>query len=404
MLSGSVPAAFPRMHEAEEIVDLLAFQPMPAMAAALRSSQERAIARWDALVRQLLPDADQLTSKEVRDSIPAILEQMARALEASDPAPTDRLSELTKVHGTVRFHESYNVKELIIEYRLLRRILVEEIDSCFARAVTGREWIALDIAVDTALQQAVESFLEHQRAQLKRATEAEGKFLAFLAHDMRGGLNSVMLAIEWVESSLAARPELKELCDELARARGSAAETVDSMERLLQAERLHQRAATPRQDEVDVGAVAAKVAGQFKALATRKGLQLAVQVAPETRLKTDEGLLTLILQNLVSNAVKYSDQGTVTIEAEAGPGAPAALRVADQGPGIAPEFATKLFTAFTRGATRGVDGVGLGLFIVAQAARTIGAEVRLDSKPGAGATFVVSWPAPPASVPVATLS
>jgi signal transduction histidine kinase len=386
------------MHEAEEIVDLLAFQPMPAMAAALRSTQERAIARWDALVRQLLPDADQLTSKEVRDSIPAILEQMARALESSDPAPTDRLSELTKVHGTVRFHESYNVKELIIEYRLLRRILVEEIDACFARAVTGREWIALDIAIDTALQQAVVSFLEHQRTQLKTATEAEGKFLAFLAHDMRGGLNSVLLAMEWVATSLAGRAELKEQSEELTRARRYAAETMESMERLLQAERLHQRAAAPRQEEVDVGAIVAKVADQFRVVAERKGLRIVAEVAPTARLRTDEGLLTLILQNLVSNAVKYSDRGIITIGAAAG--APPVLRVSDQGPGVAPELEPKLFKAFSRGATRGVDGVGLGLFIVAQAARTIGAEVRLEST-GAGATFVLSWPAPPASVPAA---
>ena len=391
------------MNEASEIIGPLAFQPMPAMAGALRMRQEWVMSRWDQLVRQLLPDADVLTTQEVRDSIPAILEQMARALDASDPAATAALTELTRVHGSARFHESYNVKELIIEYRLLRRILIEEIDGCFEREVTAREWLALDIAVDIALQQAVLSFLEHQRAQVKSATESEAKFLAFLAHDMRGGLNSLLLAMEWVEISLRDRPELAEPREELIRARSSAEETIGSMERLLQAERLHQRAAAPQHQEVGLAAVVAKVAAQFRGVAGKKSLQLVLRVPEEARARTDEGLLTLILQNLVSNALKYSERGAVTISADAREAGQWALRVSDQGLGISPETAAKLFQAFARGPVRGTEGIGLGLFIVSQAARTIGVEVKLDSKLNEGSTFTIIWPPRLASVPVGSL-
>jgi signal transduction histidine kinase len=391
------------MDEAAEIIGPLVSQSMPAMAAALRLRWEWIVNRWDRVVRQLLPDADVLTTQEVRDSIPAILEQMARALEASDPAPTEELTELTSVHGSSRFHESYNVKELIIEYRLLRRILIEEIDGCFEREVTAREWLALDIAVDIALQQAVLSFLGHQRAQLKAATESEAKFLAFLAHDMRGGLNSLMLAMEWVEISLQGRPELAEPREELIRARSSAEETVESMERLLQAERLHQRAAAPRHEEVRFAVVAAKVAAQFGSLARKKSLQLELRVPEEAQARTDEGLLTLILQNLVSNAVKYSERGSVTISADASEGGGWDLRVSDQGVGISEETAAKLFQAFSRGPVRGTEGIGLGLFIVAQAARTIGVLIKLDSKLNEGSAFTITWPTRPASVSVASL-
>src|SRR5271170_1516031 len=114
--------------------------PMPSLAKALRERINRVIERWDNLVRSALPEADALTSEQVRDSIPAILEQMAKALESGESTPIELLSELTKAHGEDRFHESYNVKDLIIEYRLLRKVLVEEIDASFKREVSAREW------------------------------------------------------------------------------------------------------------------------------------------------------------------------------------------------------------------------------------------------------------------------
>ena len=85
-----------------------------------------------------MPDADALTSKEVRNSIPRILDQMATALAASEPTPLEKLMEITKLHGTERFHESYNVRELIAEYRILRRIVAEEVDIVFEGAISAQ--------------------------------------------------------------------------------------------------------------------------------------------------------------------------------------------------------------------------------------------------------------------------
>ena len=379
------------MRDAETIAaDTLMFQPMPALANALRKRTSRILDRWDKLVRSTLPDADTLTVKQVRDSIPSILEQMANAIEAGEPAPTEALAEITKVHGEVRFHESYNVKELILEYRLLRKVLIEEIDAAFKRSVSAQEWIALDIAVDLSLQQAVLTFLQHQGLRLKAATEGEAKFLAFLAHEIRGGLNSVMLTMQWVEHALESRKEFADEREALIGARKSATETITSLERLLQAERLRQKSALPVYTAISLKTVAEKVAAQLKIAAQRKGIAIQIQIASDAIVNTDEGLLTLILQNLLGNAVKYSDDGKVVIRSTREGKDSWSLHVADQGRGMPPELVTRLFDSFARGESP--SDAGLGLFIAWQAADTLNARIAVDSKVNDGSTFTLLLP------------
>jgi len=378
------------MDDIEPALELLTLQPMPKVAQALRERSERVLRRWDHLVHALLPNADALTSGQVRNSIPNILEQMAKALEADDPRPTEQLMEMTKFHGSERFHESYNMQELIEEYRLLRRILVEEVDSAFSGIVSTREWVALDMAIDIALQQAVLSFLRHQNARLTASTEAEAKFLSFLAHDMRNGLNNIMLTMQWVETCI--RPEGKwEECSEALRdARVAAEETIAGMERLLHAERLR-KGITTKPEKVHLRAVAATVVAAFKTAADAKGIAFDVTIPSDASVETDHGLLAVILQNLVGNAVKYSDRGTIRLSARQD-GNGWAIDVADEGKGIAKEMVERLFEAFTRGETHGQSGVGLGLYIAAQGARVLGGGLTVDSEPVKGSTFHLSLP------------
>ena len=378
------------MDDIEQALELLTLQPMPKVAQALRQRSERVMRRWDHLVHALLPNADTLTSKEVRNSIPKILEQMANALEADDPRPTEQLMEMTKIHGVERFHESYNMQELIEEYRLLRRILVEEVDIAFSGVVSTREWVALDMAIDIALQQAVLSFLKHQNARLTASTNAEAKFLSFLAHDMRNGLNNIMLTMQWVESCISPAKQWSECAEALRDARVSAEETIAGMERLLQAERLR-KGVTTKRESVHLRAAAQTAVAAHKTAADAKGIVFKIAVAEDAVLETDHGLLVVILQNLAGNAVKYSDRGTITLSARQ-EGDRWLIDVTDEGKGIATEMVSRLFDAFTRGETHGQSGVGLGLYIAAQGARVLGGTLTVDSELGKGSTFHLMLP------------
>ena len=111
-------------------------------------------------------------------------------------------------------------------------------------------------------------------------------------------------------------------------------------------------------------------------------------------LNSDRELLTLALQNLLGNAVKYSSKGDVTLAARRSPDHDDGwvLSVSDEGPGIGPENLGRLFEAFTRGDTHGQPGVGLGLSIASQATKLLGGKLEVDSKLGAGSTFRLVLP------------
>ncbi|MGN6371298.1 MAG: sensor histidine kinase [Phycisphaerae bacterium] len=365
------------MRNAETVAaDTLMFQPMPELANALRRKSGRIITRWNKLVRSVIPNADALTSRQVRDSIPTVLEQMAQAVEAAEPAPAQELAEVTKLHGEERFHESYNVKELILEYRLLRKVLVEEIDTAMKRTISAQEWLALDMAVDVSLQQAILAFLQHQMHRLKTATEGEAKFLAFLTHEIRGGLNSVMLTMQWVEHALESRKEFSEEREALIAARKSAMETITSLERLLQAERLRQKSALPVYTAVSLKTIAEKVATQFKVAAQRKRIHLQVQILEDAIVTTDEGLLTLVLQHLLGNAVKHGEEGRILLRAAKEAEGCWTLRMENEIGGISAGQMAKLFDSFADGVIP--TDAGLGLYIAWQAADTLGARLAVD--------------------------
>jgi len=127
------------------------------------------------------------------------------------------------------------------------------------------------------------------------------------------------------------------------------------------------------------------------------------EMAPIT---TDAAKLQQVVLNLIGNALKFTDHGTVTVRVVAAPTTrrPVRLEVADTGVGIAPEQHQAVFESFRQAdasTTRQFGGTGLGLSICRNLARAMDGEVTLASKPGEGSTFTVALPLPAAtSAPV----
>src|SRR5947209_19173655 len=103
-------------------LDGLKGRSFPEVAAALRMRSARIMERWQQSVLEALPAAEELTLKQLRDHIPYIVDQLIESLQLEQPEPMEQLSEMARPHGEERFHEDYNVNELMIEYHLLRRI------------------------------------------------------------------------------------------------------------------------------------------------------------------------------------------------------------------------------------------------------------------------------------------
>jgi signal transduction histidine kinase len=195
--------------------------------------------------------------------------------------------------------------------------------------------------------------------------------------------------IEVLKRDLAGETKFAESVQDLDSMRQSILGTVGTMDRFLQAERFRQGKVKPKNTTVDLEALLNTLVTQFGYQAKNKGLNLQAAIPQKVSIQTDPELVLLVLQNILSNAIKYTSRGNVSIAVETGSGPVTRIMVTDQGPGIAPARLDTIFDAFTRGDTHGQGGVGLGLSIARQAADLLAAKLSVRSTVGVGTTFVL---------------
>ncbi len=371
---------------------LAALRAFPELAAALRSQTEGIIAILIAAVRSLVPAATDLPAAALRDHLPAILGTMAKVLESANQRDIDELTHQSPAQGLARFQQRYDVRELMAEDRFLRRVIIEQVEVNLGRRMIQAENVALDMSVDTMLQEAVVAFIGQQNDRLRTAAEAELKYLSFLSHDLNNNLSSVTLMLKLLRRQLADLPEFAGNLTTLDAAQQSISDTVGGMERLLQSERLRKTGAQPERRPIRLQRLAFRAASILAKEASAKGISIAVEVPGEVVIHNDGELIGLIVQNLLGNAVKYSSGGTIRVRASVTEGK-CAMSVSDEGPGITAQHTAFIFDSFRRGDAHGQPGVGLGLTIAAQAAKLLDATLDVESKVGAGSTFTLTLPA-----------
>jgi signal transduction histidine kinase len=377
---------------AEKSVNPLILQlthpPFTVVAEIIRSGADEITHEWDAAVRQAMPQMRHLTFDELKDSAPQILMAIADALASDDPEVIRDLVSRAPSQGLSRFRLNFDVAEVMQEDRLLRAIIVSYVETELTRQMDAPEYAALHAAVDVMLQRSVIALVDQQKSQLRAAAERELKYLSFLSHDLNNHLYGVTLSLHELGCQLRKATGFDGAAESLVRAQNSIHTTVKGMRRLLDHEMLRKSGEEPKFLPVDLQSLVTKVAEQFSQEAYAKGVGLAVEVRPGTVVASDGELLSLVLQNLIGNGVKYSSGGTVRIGSDgAAEGGRPVIWVSDQGPGIAPEKIGHIFEAFKRGEVHGQRGVGLGLSIASQAAKHLGAELTVDSELGIGSTF-----------------
>ncbi|MBN9123999.1 MAG: sensor histidine kinase [Nitrosospira sp.] len=376
-------------------LDLLAHHAFPLLVSAFAARKEAIIQQWEIALVQTLPAADALTLQNLRDSIPLILQEIQDAFESDKPLVTRNLIEGSKMHGEARFQENYNIRELVVEYRLLRRVIIEQISEELEGRLDTRHNVALNMAVDTALQSGIVIFTENLQQQVKASAEIQSKYLSFLSHDLLNHLNHAMLHVQLLARRLAPIPAYADNIAELESVKRTILQTTSGMERLLQSEQLRKQPARHLTEVVNLEALLSEVASQWAHEARSKGLELDVDVPEDAQAMSDLGLLTLVLHNLLGNAVKYSSTGKIQVAARSAPDREDVcwvLSVSDQGPGIPSDNLSHLFNAFQRGDTFGKPGVGLGLSIASEATRLLGGKLEVESETGKGSTFRLMLP------------
>jgi signal transduction histidine kinase len=243
----------------------------------------------------------------------------------------------------------------------------------------------------TAELQRLNAELERAKNEADAANLSKTRFLAAASHDILQPLNAARLyASSLSEGVNQIGPEERK---NLARNVDVSLEAVEEIiGALLDISRLDAGATRPEISDVAVADLMGMLEIEFAAVARAKGLDL-VFVSTTLAVRTDRRLMRRLLQNLISNALKYTLNGRVLIGCRRVPGA-VRIEVWDTGLGIPPEHQRAVFAEFKRldQGARVARGLGLGLSIVERLGRVLEQPIGLRSRPGKGSVFFVTAP------------
>jgi signal transduction histidine kinase/CheY-like chemotaxis protein len=256
--------------------------------------------------------------------------------------------------------------------------------------VTSYSDITADRRAEQALEQKVAERtrqLSEANAALEAATRSKTRFLAAASHDLIQPLNAARLFASALGEEVRGRDQLVRLVRDLDGSISSADRVIRT---LLDISKLDGGGIKPRPEPVALNDILDEMEREFAVQARDKGLDLR-RVHTSAWVTTDRGLLTSVVRNLTSNAIRYTRKGGVLLGVRRS-GEEVELCVYDTGPGIAEDDVERLFGEFQRGESGDREGLGLGLAIVRRIASLLRVEVVTRSVRGSGSRFAVRLP------------
>lgn len=316
--------------------------------------------------------------------------------------PDDR-SPATQLLNRV-FEEETPDTRLTGEFRfLIRRRLDEPVwlegNANAIRDPEGRPRSAVINFRDVTERRTLEEDLRKAKTHAEAAAQAKSEFLANMSHEVRTPLTGVI----GFSSLLAQVPGLPAVAETYIRkviASGEALLAV--VNDILDFSKLEAGQVDLDPSPFHLRSFLAEVVDLFAVQAEAKGLQLDMQIADQTPeyLFADRSRVQQVLVNLLSNALKFTEEGSIRIHARYHWSRPALeISVADTGVGVSDELIEKLFQRFTQAdgsISRRYGGSGLGLSICRQLTELMGGSISVRSTEGVGSTFTFDFVAPPA--------
>ncbi|MCC6000722.1 MAG: response regulator [Pararhodobacter sp.] len=235
--------------------------------------------------------------------------------------------------------------------------------------------------------------LEAARARAEAASRTKSQFLANMSHEIRTPLNGVLGMAELLEN---------ELTDPQARAmariiRESGATLLSILNDVLDMSKIDAGKMHIEMMPFDPAQITARIAALHATAAQEKGLEFNVTGPGEDapRRLGDQHRILQVVHNLVGNAIKFSETGSVTVRLDAAPGEPLRIDVRDTGIGMNPEQAARIFAEFEQGdgsVARRFGGTGLGMTITKALVDQMNGTIDLDTAPGRGTRVTVTLP------------
>ena len=385
---------------------------------ALQDKIDIIVQNWIEAVRadEQIETAKQLTYTSVRDSLPIVLQAMVTLLSQSEETDMRTLIEESLDHGTVRAKQGYDAEEIAREYRLLRRVIFDAIEPELLKgsaAEVSRAYRLIDSALDEVIAdcfktytqerfqelQELQNQLQLTNQELTRLFRASQDNLSHLAHELKTPLTSI---IGYSELFLRQRnnSQLKDSVPNLAhidKVLSNGRRLLRLINDTLEISRYEAGRIKLQLTATNVRSAIGTVVEIIEPLANAKNLEIAVECDPVLdQVMTDYLRLQQIVTNLVSNAIRYTQAGTITIKTELLSDKHWSICITDTGIGIASEDCDRVFMPFFRAdnslGSLMPDSTGLGLAIVARLVNLLQGKIELVSEVGVGSSFTVIFP------------
>lgn len=360
-----------------------------------------------------ISEAKKLTYYSLRNSLPRVLEAIATLLSDSEEDDVCKLIEHSLDHGEVRAQQGYDPEEVVREYHILRDIIFVRFGDRLKSLPSDRLVYTvrtIDKAIDEAIARSFKSYVAEKlqaieqlyaqlsltNQQLNRLVRSHEDSFSHLAHELKTPLNSIIgysnlflrthhqgkpdnepLRLEFIERVVSNGQRLLALINDALEMSRSGSQQVRLSVECLQL-----------REPID------EVVGILQPLANEKGVALAIDYKIEgIEVYTDSLRLEQILTNLISNAIRYTDEGEVKVICDRLGEDRVYISIVDTGSGIEEGDRQRIFEPFftTRGQNSS-ESTGLGLAIVAQLVELLEGEIQVESEVGVGTTFTVTLP------------
>lgn len=268
-----------------------------------------------------------------------------------------------------------------------------------ATDITERKRLDEEREVLLAREQAARAEADRRREELERVSESRTRLMRGFSHDVKNPLGAADGYAALLEEGIGG--ELSESQQRSVHGiRRSIQSSLHLIDELLELARAEAGQIELNVERVDAAALAREVAEDFRGQVNAAGLVLEIRAPSALPVESDRNRVRQILSNLVSNAVKYTRDGRVIVDASfrsddaaPRPGEWVVICVIDTGPGIPEEKRAAIFQEFTRLDATAAHGAGVGLTISRRIARLLGGDVTVESEVGRGSTFTLWLPA-----------
>lgn len=228
--------------------------------------------------------------------------------------------------------------------------------------------------------------LSESYSELRRVEQARQHFVELLVHDMKNPVMGILTYAQLLAMEDGLSQEGRELADGI---QSFTFNLENRLNNILDVSRLEEEELELRSDQIDYVDLCTEVVGEFE---SGTGSKIVMEAPRSVPIICDQNLLRRVLENLLSNALKYSppeENVLVTVQIDE---KNVLTRVVDRGPGIAPQYQSRIFERFFRADNPTKQSTGLGLTLCKLAVEKHGGTIGLDSAPGEGCEFSFTLP------------